>query len=210
MSAIDFKKTQKEFYRPKTEPSIVDVPKMTFIMIDGKGDPNKPDGEYAAAVELLYGLSYTIKMGNKAVLEYVVAPLEGLWTVDDAAFKGGGVAIKDKSKLIWTVMIRQPEFVTLDLFESARVVYQKKKPVQKALPRLEQWTQGLCAQVMHVGSYDDEPATIERLDAFITKSGCRNDMSQTRRHHEIYLSDPRKTAPDKLRTVIRHPIVRLE
>lgn len=211
MSATDFKKTQKELYQPETKPFIIDVPEMTFIMVDGKGDPNDPDGEYAAAIELLYGLSYTIKMGSKLVMEYVVPPLESLWTVDDDAFKGGGAAIGNKAKLLWTAMIRQPDFVTPEVFESARTALQKKKPsLNTALAQLKQWTEGLCVQVLHVGSYDDEPATVRLLDTFIDESGYRNDMSEMRRHHEIYLSDPRKTAPDKLKTVIRHPIAKAE
>lgn len=153
---IDFKKTQKELYLPKTAPSVIDVPRMTFITVDGKGDPNT-SAEYTAAVELLYGLSYTIKMGSKSILEYVVPPLEGLWSVDDD-FRGGGAEINDKSKFIWTMMIRQPDFVTEDILEVLKISLAKKKPnldISKA--KLETITEGLCVQVMHIGSYDDEP-----------------------------------------------------
>ncbi|MDR1617106.1 MAG: GyrI-like domain-containing protein [Syntrophomonadaceae bacterium] len=205
--AIDFKKTEKELYQPKTSPSIIDVPEMKFIAVDGKGDPNS-SAEYAAAVELLYGLSYAIKMGNKAVLEYVVPPLEGFWEVTDD-FKGGGAAITDKSKFVWTMLIRQPEFVTSEVFEGARTIFSKKKPnsnVSKA--RLETITEGLCVQVMHIGSYDNEPATVATLDRFAVDNGYVIDMEGGRRHHEIYLSDPRKVAPEKLKTVLRHPIRR--
>ena len=203
--AIDYKKTQKELYLPKTTPSVIDVLRMTFITVDGKGDPNT-SYEYATAVELLYGLSYTIKMGSKSILEYVVPPLEGLWSVDDD-FRGGGAEINDKSKFIWTMMIRQPDFVTEDILEVAKISLAKKKPnldISKA--KLETITEGLCVQVMHIGSYDDEPATVAALDGFAIENGYVLDINDIRRHHEIYISDPRKVAPEKLKTVIRHPI----
>ena len=160
---IDYKKTQKELYLPKTAPSVIDVPRMTFITVDGEGDPNT-SAEYTAAVELLYGLSYTIKMDSKSILEYVVPPLEGLWSVDDD-FKGGGASISDKDKFIWTMMIRQPDFVTADIFEAAKVALAKKKTnLDTSKAKLETITEGLCVQVMHIGSYDDEPATVAALD----------------------------------------------
>ena len=202
---IDYKKTQKELYLPKTAPSVIDVTRMTFITVDGEGDPNT-SAEYTAAVELLYGLSYTIKMGSKSILEYVVPPLEGLWSVDDD-FRGGGAEINDKSKFIWTMMIRQPDFVTEDILEVAKISLAKKKPnldISKA--KLETITEGLCVQVMHIGSYDDEPATVAALDGFAIENGYILDINDIRRHHEIYISDPRKVAPEKLKTVIRHPI----
>ena len=202
---IDYKKTQKELYLPKTTPSVIDVPRMTFITVDGKGNPNTSD-EYAAAVELLYGLSYVIKMGSKSILEYVVPPLEGLWSVDDD-FKGGGAAINDKSKFIWTMMIRQADFVTEDILETAKISLAKKKPnldISKA--KLETITEGICVQVMHIGSYDDEPATVAKLDGFAIQNGYVLDINEIRRHHEIYISDPRKVAAEKLKTVLRHPI----
>lgn len=202
---IDYKKTQKELYLPKTAQTVIDVPRMTFITVDGKGDPNT-SAEYTAAVELLYGLSYTIKMGSKSILEYVVPPLEGLWSVDDD-FRGGGAEINDKSKFIWTMMIRQPDFVTEDILEVAKISLAKKKPnldISKA--KLETITEGLCVQVMHIGSYDDEPATVAALDGFAIENGYILDINDIRRHHEIYISDPRKVAPEKLKTVIRHPI----
>lgn len=202
---IDYKKTEKELYQPKTTPLVIEVPKMTFIAVNGKGDPNT-SAEFASAVELLYGLSYAIKMGNKTVLEYVVPPLEGFWSVADD-FKGSGKAITDKGKFVWTMLIRQPDFVTTEVFEIAKTVLAKKKPsldVSKA--RLETITEGLCVQVMHIGSYDDEPATVTALDRFATENGYVIDIDDTRRHHEIYLSDPRKVVPEKMKTVIRHPI----
>jgi hypothetical protein len=202
---IDYKKTEKELYQPTTTPSVIDVPEMKFIAVDGKGDPNTSE-EYAAAVELLYGLSYAIKMGNKSILEYVVPPLEGCWEVNDD-FKGGGAAITDKSKFVWTMLIRQPDFVTDEVFGNAKAAFSKKKPgVDVSNARLEIIVEGLCIQVMHIGSYDNEPTTIAKLDCFAVDNGYIIDMNGNRRHHEIYLSDPRKVASEKLKTVLRHPI----
>jgi len=203
---IDFKKTEKDLYQPKTTPSVIDVPTTTFIAVDGRGDPNT-SAEYANAVELLYGLSYAIKMSSKKIMEYVVPPLEGFWSVDDD-FRGGGAAITDKSKFVWTMAIRQPDFVTTDIFESAKLALARKKPgLDVAMARLVTFTEGLCVQVMHIGPYDDEPATIEKLERFAAENSYAFDIDNiTRRHHEIYLSDPRKVAPDKLKTVIRHPV----
>ncbi|GAC43623.1 GyrI-like domain-containing protein [Paenibacillus popilliae] len=202
---IDFKKDFKALYQPKSTPSVIDVPEMTFIAIDGKGDPNT-SADYADAVESLYGLSYAIKMGNKSILEYVVPPLEGFWSVADD-FKGGGAVITDKNKFVWTMSIRQPDFVTAEVFEAAKSSLAKKKPnldISKA--RLEKRTEGLCVQVMHIGSYDDEPATITAMEQYAAENGYAIDINEVSRHHEIYLSDPRKVAPEKLKTVIRHPI----
>ena len=205
---MDFKKSYKELYQPKKTPSIIDVPEMTFIAIDGKGDPNM-SADYASAVETLYGLSYTIKMGNKAILEYVVPPLEGFWSVDDD-FKGGGASITDKSKFVWTMVIRQPDFVTSEIFEAAKVALAKKKPnLDISEARLDTIIEGLCVQVMHIGSYDDEPGTIIAMERYASKQGFDIDISETRRHHEIYISDPRKTASDRLKTVLRHPVKKL-
>ncbi|MCL1993163.1 MAG: GyrI-like domain-containing protein [Spirochaetes bacterium] len=196
---LDFKKTEKEFYLPKAVPAIIDVPQMLFIAIDGKGDPNS-SGEYAAAVETLYALAYSIKMGNKAVLEYVVPPLEGFWG-------GTGGAKIDKSKFEWTMLIRQPDFVTNDFFEAAKIALARKKPaMDTAKARLEKITEGLCVQAMHTGSYDDEGATIALMEGHASEKGFSVDFSPIRRHHEIYLSDPRKTVAAKLKTVLRHPI----
>ncbi|MCL2558350.1 MAG: GyrI-like domain-containing protein [Treponema sp.] len=203
---FDFKKYDKDFYDPKTSPSIVDVPKMTFIVIDGKGDPNS-SAEYASAIEALYGISYTIKMSNKDVLEYVVPPLEGFWSVDDKSFKGGGAPIADKGKFIWSMIIRQPDFVETSVFDAARRALAKKKPgLDTSRARLDTFAEGLCAQALHLGPYDDEGATIAALEKFALEKGYEIDINETRRHHEIYLSDPRKTAPEKLKTIIRHPI----
>ena len=202
---LDFKKERKDLYQPKTTPSIVDVPEMTFIAVDGKGDPNTST-EYAAAIEVLYGLSYAIKMGNKDVLEYVVGPLEGFWAVSGDS-KGSGVPITDKSKFEWTAVIRQPDFVNAAAFEAACETLAKKKP-QFDTSRARLWTyaESLCVQAMHLGSYDDEPATIAAMNAYAAEQGYVPDMTGERRHHEIYLNDPRRVVPEKLRTVVRHPI----
>lgn len=202
--SIDYKKTQKDQYQPKTAPSVIDVPEIKYIAVDGRGNPNtNPD--YAEAVELLYGLSYAIKMSNKSVLSYVVPPLEGFWSLDDEL--KGGAAINDKSKFIWTMVIRQPDFVTTDIFEAAKAALIKKKTsVDTSKAKLITITEGLCVQAMHIGSYDDEPATVAALEKFAIENGYRIDISQTRRHHEIYISDPRKVEQEKLKTVLRYPI----
>ena len=211
-SPFDYKKRYKDLYSPKSKPTIIDVPEMTFIMVDGKGNPNT-SVHYQNALEILYGLSYAIKMSKKSgtqpkgYFEYVVPPLEGLWWGEDGYFDGANIV--DKNKLCWTAMIRQPEFVTSEAFEAAKQALNKKKPeLDLSLARIASFTEGLCAQIMHIGSYDDEPATIKILEQFIIDSGYSNNISESRKHHEIYLNDPRKTASDKLKTVIRHPIVR--
>jgi len=202
---IDFKKMEKDLYQPKTTPSIIEVGDMIFIAVDGRGDPNT-SAEYTAAIEALYGLSYAIKMGNKSIMEYVVPPLEGFWSVADD-FKGGGASITDKSKFVWTMLIRQPDFVTDEIFKTAIASVTRKKPnldISKA--RLLKLNEGLCVQVMHIGSYDNEPATIVAMEQYAAENEYVIDINDTRHHHEIYLSDPRKAAPEKMKTVIRHPI----
>ena len=210
MAAFDYKKEYKNLYLPDTKPGIIDVQEMVFIMVDGKGDPNTSEA-YKQALEVLYGLSYAIKMSKKGgappegYFEYVVPPLEGLWWGEDGYFDGTNVT--DKSKFCWTAMIRQPEFVTREVFEFSKQALSKKKPdLDLSSARLESFTEGLCAQIMHIGPYDDEPETIGIMNRFVEESGYQNDMGGGRRHHEIYLGDPRKTAPEKLKTVIRHPI----
>ncbi|MCL2491264.1 MAG: GyrI-like domain-containing protein [Coriobacteriia bacterium] len=201
---LDFKKEQKELYLPKTTPSIIDVPAMTFLAVDGAGDPNTSE-EYAHAIELLYGLSYAIKMGNKEILQYVVGPLEGFWSVTDEFFDAGPI---NKDAFTWTAVIRQPDFVDGDVVENAKAALAKKKPhLDGTKARLEEISEELCVHAMHLGSYDDEPATIATMEQFAVESGYDMDVSDVRRHHEIYLSDPRKVAPEKLKTIIRLPIV---
>jgi hypothetical protein len=204
INMLDFKK-EKELYQPKTIPSIVHIPEMIFLAVDGKGDPNT-GAEYKTAVEALFGLSWAIKMGSKSVLEYVVAPLEGFWEVDDE-FKGGGAPINDKSKFIWTSVIRQPDFVTEEIFEITKAALKKKKPnLDLSKARLIKHTEGMCVQAMHIGSYDGEPATIALIEQYAIEQGYEIDINENRRHHEIYFSDPRKVAAEKLKTIIRHPI----
>lgn len=207
---LDYKKVYKDLYMPKTKPSVIEVPEMTFIMVDGEGDPNTSE-EYKSALEILYGLSFAIKMSKmsnrkpEGYFEYVVPPLEGLWKIGEEGFDGR--KITDKKQFCWTSMIRQPEFVTQEVFEAAKEALHKKKPDLDLSPaRLVTYTEGLCCQVMHVGSYDDEPATIEKLSNFIRESGYVPDITDQRPHHEIYLGDPRRTAPERLKTVIRHPV----
>ncbi len=210
MDKLDYKKEYKDLYQPKTKPSIIDVPEMTFIAVDGEGDPNSCE-EYKQALEILYGLSFAIKMSKmngtqpNGYFEYVVPPLEGLWDMYDETFDG--LNINDKSKFRWTSMIRQPEFVTEEVLQNAKTVLQKKKPdLDLTKARLMKMTEGLCVQIMHKGAYDDEPASIEKMKAFLAENGYTEDFSDGRRHHEIYLSDPRKCSVDKLKTIIRHPI----
>lgn len=210
MEKMDYKKEYKDLYMPKTKPMLIQVPSIKFIMIDGAGNPNTCEA-YKNAMEIMYGLSYGIKMskmsGNqpKGYFEYVVPPLEGLWWGDNIDFTT--MEVTDKDAFCWTSMIRQPEFVTKEVFERAKEGLHKKKPeLDLSIAHLIEWEEGLCAQVMHHGIFDDEGPTVRGLEEFIKESGYRTDVSGDRKHHEIYLSDPRKTAPDKLRTVIRHPI----
>lgn len=211
MEKVDFKKQEKEFYAPNTEPSIILVPEMNFLMVDGHGDPNEEAGEYKKAVELLYALSYTIKMDQKLRFDYVVPPLEGLWWLEDLS----DMDFTQKSKYCWTSMIRQPDFVSQELFETAKKAVQKKKPgldVSKA--RLERFEEGHCVQCMHIGPYDKEPVTLDKIEHFINLNQLNNAIgsltpdNKIRRHHEIYLSDPRKSNPETMKTILRHPITR--
>ena len=214
MDKLDYKKEYKDLYQPKTKPSIIDVPEMIFIAVNGKGDPNTC-AEYKQAMEILYGLSFTIKMSKMngtqpdGYFEYVVPPLEGLWYLDDMTFDG--LNISDKSKFKWTSMIRQPEFVTEEVFAKAKAALKKKKPdLDLTKARLVKITEGLCVQIMHNGAYDDEPESIRKMKAFIAENGYAEDFTADRMHHEIYLSDPRRCAPEKLKTVIRHPIRKID
>lgn len=210
MAKLDYKKEYKDLYLPKKKPSVIDVPQMVFIMSDGEGDPNT-SASYKNAMEVLYGLSYSIKMSKmnsiqpEGYFEYVVPPLEGLWWIEGDAFDGR--RILDKKQFRFTSMIRQPEFVTQEVFEAAKEVLLKKKPeIDFSTTRLETFKEGLCCQIMHHGPYDDEPETVAELNQFIMEHGYVCDISESRWHHEIYLGDPRKTAPERLRTVIRHPV----
>lgn len=210
MPTFDFKKENKQLYSPKITPEIIEVPMMKFIMVAGKGDPNT-SAEYTEALEILYGLSYAIKMSKKRASQpegyhdFVVPPLEGLWWFEEGEFSGE--VIGRKNEFQWISMIRQPDFVTQEVFEEACSILSAKKPeLNMSRARLESHKEGLCAQVLHVGSYDKESETIGRLEEYIEENGYTTEMSGLRQHHEIYLNDPRKTAPEKLRTIIRHPI----
>lgn len=209
MDKIDYKKTEKHLYLPKA-PAIVRVPEMVFFAVDGAGDPNTAPA-YQQAMEILYGLSFTVKMSKmsgeapEGYFEYVVPPLEGLWWTEAPGFDGKPPA--DKSDFLWTSLIRQPDFVNEEIFTWALERLAKKKPeLDLSKARFLRWEEGLCAHILHVGPYDAEPATIDNLYAFTEKEGYAVDFSDTRRHHEIYLGDPRRTAPEKLKTVIRHPV----
>jgi len=205
---FDYKKEYRDLYLPKTQPSIIDVPEMIFVAVEGKGDPNDPDGEYQEALGLLYGIQYTIKMSKKGndtpegYIDYVVPPLEGLW------WSGGAVKNPpaDKSKYNWLSMIRLPEYVTKKVFEWACREVSAKKKLDTAKAKYIKIKEGLCVQCMHTGSFDDEPATIAAMESYAAENGYAIDIGETRRHHEIYLSDPRKVSPEKMKTVIRHPV----
>ena len=210
--AFDFKKEYKEFYMPKDKPSIVTVPPMNYLAVWGHGDPNAEDGEYKEAIGLLYGIAFTIKMSKKGsrqiegFFDYVVPPLEGFWWQDGVS----GVDYARKEKFNWISVIRLPDFVTKADFDWAIEEATRKKKTDFSKVEFMQVDEGLCVQCMHIGSYDDEPATVELMHQFMSEQGYELDINDTRRHHEIYLSDARKVALEKLRTVIRHPIRRKE
>lgn len=207
----DFTKEEKALYQPKGEPSVIDVPEMTFIAVDGAGDPNEEGGAYAEALKLLYALSYTIKMSDKGkhplagFFAYRVPPLEGLWQMADGR---PGVDYANKAGFVWTSMIRQPGFVDEAAFAWACEEAQRRKGIDPSAARLFRYREGLCVQCMHIGPYDDEPGTMARMDRFLAENGYRNDINDIRRHHEIYLGDPRRTAPEKRRTILRHPVAK--
>lgn len=208
---FDFKKEYKEFYLPKNLPEIVDVPDMNYVAVRGTGNPNEEGGAYQQAISVLYAVSYTLKMsykGNHKIegfFEYVVPPLEGFWWQDGVV----GVDYTDKSAFNWISVIRLPDFVTGPDFEWAVAEAERKKKIDCSMAELLTLREGLCVQMMHIGSYDSEPESVARMDRYLLENGCQNDLSETRLHHEIYLSDPRKTAPEKQKTVIRHPVKRL-
>lgn len=211
MAPHDYKKTEKTLYRPTPQPAVVHVPRMLFLMVDGAGDPNTSEA-YARAVEALYGLAYAIKMGSKrdapppGHFDYVVPPLEGIWWVEDPEYAAGG-PIHDKGRFQWTMMIRQPEFVTEETLAAAKAALARKKPhLDTSGVRLQAFLEGLCVQAMHLGPFDAEEETLERMRAHALEAGYMEDMAGGRRHHEIYLSDPRKVPPEKWKTVLRHPI----
>ena len=206
--AFDYKKEYKEFYLPKVRPSIVNVPKINFIAVRGSGNPNDEDGEYKQAIGLLYGVAYTIKMSKKSdhqidgYFDYVVPPLEGFWWQDGVI----GIDYNNKDSFQWISVIRLPDFVAKDDFDWAVREAAAKKKQDFSKVNFFTYDEGLCVQCMHVGSYDDEPATVALMHDFMEQEGYDLDITNQRLHHEIYLSDARKTVPEKLRTVIRHPV----
>ncbi len=206
--AFDFKKEFKEYYLPKNKPEIITVPPTNYIAVRGKGDPNEEGGDYNKAVGILYAVAYTIKMSYKSdykiegFFEYVVPPLEGFWWQEGVE----GMDYSRKELLSWISVIRLPEFVTVKDFAWAIQSASKKKGIDCSSARFLTIDEGLCVQMMHIGPYDDEPGTVAIMDKFLDKNGYENDFSTSRLHHEIYLSDPRKVAPEKMKTVIRHPI----
>ena len=206
--AFDYKKEYKEFYMPKTKPSIVTMPGMNYIAVRGQGDPNMEDGEYKQSIGLLYGIAYTIKMSKKGdhriegYFDFVVPPLEGFWWQDGV----DGIDYAHKENFKWISVIRLPEFVTKEDFEWAVEEATKKKKTDFSKAEFLTYDEGECVQCMHIGPYDDEPATVERMHAYMENLGYVLDITDRRHHHEIYLSDARKVAPEKRKTVLRHPI----
>ena len=208
--AFDFKKEYKEFYMPKNKPEIVTVPKANYIAVRGKGNPNEIDGAYQKAISILYAVAYTLKMSYKTehkiegFFEYVVPPLEGFWWQDNV----DGIDYADKAAFNWISVIRLPEFMTKKDFEWAVETASEKKKLDCSSAEFLTVDEGLCVQIMHIGAFDDEPQTVALMDEYIAQNGYENDITESRLHHEIYLSDARKVAPEKWKTVIRHPIKR--
>ncbi|MBR3183510.1 MAG: GyrI-like domain-containing protein [Firmicutes bacterium] len=206
--AFDFKKEYKEFYMPPKKPSIVTVPKMNYIAVRGQGDPNPEESEYKQAIGLLYGIAFTIKMSKMGshkidgYFDYVVPPLEGFWWQEGVI----GVDYSRKDDFNWISVIRLPDFVTREDFEWAVEEATKKKKTDFSKVEFFTYDEGLCVQCMHFGPYDDEPATVELMHNFMEEQGYELDITDERMHHEIYLSDARRVTPEKLKTVVRHPI----
>lgn len=206
--AFDFKKEYKEFYMPKNKPEIVNVPKANYIAVRGQGNPNKKGGAYQQAIGVLYAVAYTLKMSYKTdykmegFFEYVVPPLEGFWWQKDVK----GVDYTDKDTFCWISVIRLPDFVTEKDFDWAVETASKKKKMDCSNAEFLTVEEGLCVQIMHIGAFDNEPETVAVMDAYLAENGYENDFSDVRLHHEIYLSDARRAAPEKWKTVIRHPI----
>ena len=207
--AFDFKKEFKEFYRPSEKPEIIEIPKMNFIAVRGKGNPNEKDSEYQKAVEMLYGVAYTLKMSYKTeykiegFFEYVVPPLEGLWWQENVENEN---YLLNKKLFNWISLIRVPDFIKKEDVEWAINCATEKKKKDFSKVEFFSYNEGLCVQCMHIGSYNEEPETIQRMNEFVQESGYSIDLTDKRHHHEIYLSDPRKADINKLKTVIRQPV----
>lgn len=206
--AFDYKKEYKEFYMPKAKPEIVTVPPMNYLAVRGEGDPNEEGGKYKTAIGLLYGAAFTIKMSGKAgrridgYFDYVVPPLEGFWWQPGV----DGFDYSNKSSFHWISVIRLPDFVSKADFDWAVAEAEKKKKQDFSAVEFLRVDEGLCVQMMHIGPFDDEPASVALMDAYLAEKGYENDFSDVRLHHEIYLSDARRVSPEKWRTVIRHPV----
>ena len=208
---FDFKKEYKEFYLPKNRPEFVDVPTMNYIAVRGKGNPNEEGGAYQQAIGILYAIAYTIKMSYKGkhkidgFFEYVVPPLEGFWWQEGI----DGVDYSNKELFNWISIIRLPDFVSKEDFDWAKEEATRKKKKDCSLAKYLSVKEGLCVQIMHIGAFDDEPATVAIMNEYLEQQGYENDISDIRLHHEIYLSDARKVEPAKCKTVIRHPIKKI-
>lgn len=206
--AFDYKKEYKEFYIPKNKPGIVDVPAMNYIAVRGKGDPNDENGEYKQSIGLLYSIAFTIKMSKmgshkiEGYFDYVVPPLEGFWWQEGVQ----GIDYTHKENFCWISLIRLPDFVTKADFDWAIAEATTKKKTNFSKVEFFTYTEGLCVQCMHLGSYDDEPSTIEILHKYAAENGYAINITDSRRHHEIYLSDARRVPPERRKTVIRIPI----
>ena len=209
--AFDYKKEYKEFYMPKKQPEIVEVPKANYIAVRGTGDPNEEGGAYKQAIGVLYAVAYTLKMSYKTdhkiagFFEYVVPPLEGFWWQEGV----DGINYADKAAFKWISVIRLPDFITREDFDWAVETASKKKKLDCSSAEFLTIDEGVCVQIMHIGSFDSEPESVALMDKYLAENGCENDISESRLHHEIYLSDVRKSAPEKWKTVIRHPIKKI-
>ena len=208
--AFDFKKEYKEFYLPKNKPAIVEVPPANYIAVRGKGDPNEEGGDYKKAIGVLYAVAYTIRISYKGgrqiegFYDYVVPPLEGFWRQEGTE----GFDYRRKNEFLWTSVIRLPDFVKKEDFDWAVAEASRKKKLDCSGAEFLTVDEGLCVQMMHLGPFDDEPASIALMDAYLAENGYENDLSARRLHHEIYLSDARKVPPERWKTVLRHPIRR--
>lgn len=206
--AFDYKKEYKEFYMPAKRPSIVEIPKMNYIAVRGKGDPNSEEGEYKESIGLLYAIAFTIKMSGRGgrkidgYFEYVVPPLEGFWWQQGKK----GIDYSHKENFDFISVIRLPDFVSKEDFDWAVKEATEKKNKDFSKVEFLTYDEGLCVQCMHIGMYDEEPKTIGMMESYACEQGYETDLSERRLHHEIYLSDPRRCKPERLRTVVRHPI----
>jgi hypothetical protein len=208
-TVLDYKKEYTDLYVPKAEPALIEIPEINFVAVEGKGNPNDTEGEYRNAIGLLYAIQYTIKMSKKGghvpagYFDYVVPPLEGFW-------RAGQDTIEDKSTYVWKSIIRLPEFVNETIFTWACDEAEKKKGLETGKAKYIKIKEGLCVQCMHLGSFDDEQRTIKLIDNYIEENRLVKDINEKRWHHEIYLSDPKKTEASKMKTVLRIPVKSLD